>query len=79
MEIASMVYYVMAQHSELVLFLLERKSSLLMSLFEDAQEVEENICASRRTREWADFENPHLLEPTECQCGLDFEQEGYEC
>ena len=64
-EIAAMVCYVMAQYSELVLFLLERKSSSLMSLFEDAQEVEEEICASRRTQERAEFENPHLPEPTE--------------
>jgi hypothetical protein len=63
----------MAQYSELVLFLLERKSSSLTSLFEDAQEVEENMCASRRTREQADFENPHLPEPTECRYGSDFD------
>jgi len=43
-----MVYYVMAQHSELVLFLRERKSSSLACLFEDAEEVEENIRGSRR-------------------------------
>jgi hypothetical protein len=47
-EITAMVYYVMAQHSELVLLLLERKSSSLACLFEDAQEIEENICASKR-------------------------------
>jgi hypothetical protein len=62
-----------------VLFLLERKSSSLTSLFEDDQELEENICASRRTREQADFENPHLPEPTKCRYGSDFEHEGYQC
>ena len=32
-EIAAMVYYVMAQHSDLILFLLERKSLSLRRLF----------------------------------------------
>jgi hypothetical protein len=47
-EMAAMLYYVMAQHSDLVLLLLERKSSSLTQLFEDAQGVEENIRVSRR-------------------------------
>ena len=47
-ETTSMVYYVMAQHLELVLLLLERKSLSLTCLFEDAQEIEENIHASKR-------------------------------
>jgi hypothetical protein len=42
-EIAAMVCYLMDQHNELVLLLLERKSSSLRNLFEDTQEVEENI------------------------------------
>jgi hypothetical protein len=46
-EIAAMIYYVMGLHSERALPLLERKSSSLIHLFEDAQEVEENIYASR--------------------------------
>jgi hypothetical protein len=46
-EIVSMVYYVMAQHPELVLLLRERKSSSLRHLFEDVVEVEENIRASK--------------------------------
>jgi hypothetical protein len=47
-EIAAMIYYVMGLHSEISLLLLERKSSSLRSLFEDAQGVEENIRTSRR-------------------------------
>ena len=43
LEKIAMVYYVMAQHSDLVLFLLERKSSSLRQLFEDVKGVEENI------------------------------------
>ena len=35
LEKFAMVYYVMAQHSNLVFFLLERKSSSLRQLFED--------------------------------------------
>ena len=42
-EKLDMVYYVMAQHLDLVFFLLERKSSSLRQLFEDAKRVEENI------------------------------------
>jgi hypothetical protein len=49
-ETTAMIY-VMGLHSELSLLLLERKSSSLSVLFEDALEVEENICASRRTNE----------------------------
>jgi len=46
-EIVAMIYYVMGLHSKLALLLLERKYSSLSILFEDALEVEENICASR--------------------------------
>jgi hypothetical protein len=42
-ETVAMVYYVMAQHSELVLFLRERKSTSLSQLFMDVEEVEENL------------------------------------
>ena len=42
-----MVYYVKAQHSDLVFFLLEGKSSSLRQLFEDAKGVEENIRACK--------------------------------
>ena len=42
-EKLAMVYYVMAQHSDLVFFRLERKSSSLRQLFEDAKGVEENL------------------------------------
>jgi hypothetical protein len=47
-ETTAMIYYVMGLHSELALLLLERKSSSLRCLFEDALEIEENIRASRR-------------------------------
>lgn len=75
-ETAAMIYYVMGLHSQLFLLLLEINSSSLSRLFEDALEVEENIYASRRIWEHIDFENLHLLEPTECQYSSDFEQEG---
>jgi hypothetical protein len=78
-EIAAMVYYLMAQHNELVLLLLERKSSSLGNLFEDAQEVEENIRASRRIRQQVDFDNLLAHEQKQCQYGSDFEQGGNEC
>ena len=42
-EKLAMVYNIMAQHSDLVFFLLERKSSSLRQLFEAAKGVEENI------------------------------------
>ena len=73
-----MVYYVMDQNSKLVLVLLERKSSSLTCLFEDAQEVEENIRASRRIQEQVCFENLHAYEQASCQCISDFEQEDSE-
>jgi hypothetical protein len=44
-DTAAMVYYVMDQHSELVLLLRERKSTYLSQLFMDAEEVEENLQA----------------------------------
>jgi hypothetical protein len=56
-ETTAMIYYVMGLHSKLALLLLERKSSSLSSLFEDALEVEENIYASRKIQEQVDFEN----------------------
>ena len=37
----------MAQHSDLVFFLLERKPSSLRQLFEDAKGMEENIWACK--------------------------------
>jgi hypothetical protein len=91
-EIAAMVYYLMAQHNELVFLLLERKSSSLRNLFEDAQEVEENICASNKIREKAYFEDLHaqelqqkdseyeadLRQQQEWKHSSDFKQEGYD-
>jgi hypothetical protein len=63
-ETSAMVYYIMAQHLELVFLLRERKSSSLIHLFEDAIEVEENIRASRWTRKQEDF---HIQEEEDCQ------------
>jgi hypothetical protein len=68
----AMVYYVMAQHSELVLLLLEMKYSYLACLFEDTQEIEENIRASKRVRHPSYFENMHAHEQGNCQYVLDF-------
>ena len=56
-EIVAMVYYVMDQHSDLVLFLLERKSSSLKQLFEDKKGVEENIRACKMLRDQAHVED----------------------
>ena len=53
----AMVYYVMDQHSDLVFFLLERKSSSLRQLFEDAKGVEENIQACKMLRYQAHVED----------------------
>jgi hypothetical protein len=49
-EKAAMIYYVKGIHSQLALLLLEKNSSSLSRLFEDALEVDENIYASRRIR-----------------------------
>jgi hypothetical protein len=67
-EIVAMVYYLMAQHNELVFLLLERKSSSLRNLFEDAQEVEENICASNKIREQVYFEYLHAQDEHQEDC-----------
>ena len=72
-ETVAMIYYAMGLHSKLALLLLERKYSSLSILFEDALEVEENICASRRIPEQFDFENHHLPEPDKHQYDSDFE------
>jgi hypothetical protein len=54
-ETVAMVYYIMAQHPDLVFLMRERKSSSLIHLFEDALEVEENIRSSRWTRKQEDL------------------------
>ena len=73
-ETTAMIYYVMGIHSELSLVLLERKYSSLRSLFENAQEVEGNIHASRRIRGRDFFEKLQAHGQAECQYTLDFEQ-----
>jgi hypothetical protein len=47
-ETAAMVYYIVSQHSDLVLYLRERKSTSLSQLFMDTEEVEENLRACCR-------------------------------
>jgi hypothetical protein len=42
-ETVAMVYYIMSQYSDLVLYLRERKSTSLSQLFMDVEEVEENL------------------------------------
>ena len=68
----------MGLDSKLALLLLERKYPSLSIIFEDALEVEENICASRRIPEQFDFENHHLPEPDKHQYDSYFEQEDNE-
>ena len=77
-ETAVMIYYVMSLHSELALLLLERMSLSLRSLFEDAQEVEENIHVSRNIQEHIDFEDLHAQEKKYYQYISDSEQESSE-
>ena len=57
-----MVYYVAAQHPDLVLFLRERKSSSLQQFFEDAKELEENIRACKMLRYQARVEDIQAYE-----------------
>jgi hypothetical protein len=77
-ETISMVYYVMAQHPELVLLLRERKSSSLRHMFEDVEEAEENISASRGVRIQACLEELHVHKKEDYQYVLDSEQEDSE-
>ena len=65
LEKLSMVYYVMSQHSNLVFFLLERKSSSLRQLFEDAKGVEGNIRACKMLRYQAHVEDIQAYEHEE--------------
>ena len=65
LEKLAMVYYVMAQHSNLVLFLLERKPSSLRQLFDDAKGVEENIRACKMLRDQAHVEDIQAYEQEE--------------
>jgi hypothetical protein len=63
-----MVYYVMDQHSELVLLLRERKYSSLKRLFEYVEEVEEKIYASKNIRDRVYFENLHAQDEQQENC-----------
>jgi hypothetical protein len=89
-ETTAMIHYVMCLHSELALLLLERKSSFLTQLFEDAHEVEENIRAAKWTYKLSYSENMYSYEQENCQYvsildqedskyGSDFEHGDYEC
>ena len=75
-----MIHYVMCLHSELALLLLERESSSLTQLFEDAQKVEENIRASRWIRMQADSENlqTYVQEDSHDISDSEYESSGYE-
>ena len=79
-ETSAMIYYVMCLHSELALLLLERESSSLTQLFEDAQKVEENIRASRWIRMQADSENlqTYVQEDSHDISDSEYESSGYE-
>jgi hypothetical protein len=77
-ETVAMIYYVMGLHSNPVLLLLERESSSLTKLFEDAQEVKENIHVSGRIRDRDFFENFQVHEQAEYQYTSYFEQESNE-
>jgi hypothetical protein len=89
-ETATMIHYVMCLHSELVVLLLERKSSFLTQLFEDAHEVEENICAAKRNYMLSYSKNIHpyeqenrqyvsILDQEDSKYGSYFEHGDYEC
>jgi len=60
-----MVYYIIAQHPNLVLLLRERKYTSLRRVFKDAEEVEENIRDCKRNRDQPYFENMHAHEKQE--------------
>jgi hypothetical protein len=77
-QTTAMMYYVMAQHPELVLLLRERKYSSLRHLFEDAVEVEENIRARMWVHRQAYNENLHVHEQEDCQSISYSEQEDSE-
>jgi hypothetical protein len=74
-EDVSMVYYFMAQNSDIVLLLRERNSSSLRRLFEDAKEVEENIQDCKRIQDQTYFENMHAHEHQECEYISDLDQQ----
>ena len=66
-ETAAMVYYVMAQHPELVFLLRERKSSSLRHLFEDDEEIKENIRDNKGVHMQAYLEKLHVPKEEDCQ------------
>jgi hypothetical protein len=74
-ETDAMVYYVMAHHLELVLLLRERKFASLRHLFEDVEEVEENIRARKGVHMKAYLEKLHVPKEEYGQHVSHFEQE----
>jgi hypothetical protein len=58
----------MAQHSKLVLLLRGRNYSSFKFLFEDIEEVEENIRASKKIRDRVYFENFHAQDEQQEDC-----------
>jgi hypothetical protein len=77
-KIVSILYYVMAQHPELVLHLRERKYSSLRHMFEDAEEFKEKIRASRVVHMQACLEELHVHKKEDCQYVSDSKQEDSE-
>jgi hypothetical protein len=65
-ETVAMVYYVMAHHPELVFLLRERKYSSLRHLFEDVEEVKENIRPSKGVHMQAYLEKLHVPKEEDC-------------
>jgi hypothetical protein len=57
-----MLYYLEAQHPDLVLFLRERISSSLAQLFVDAEEIEENFWACNKLQNQVYVEDLHAQE-----------------
>jgi hypothetical protein len=75
-----MVYYTLAQHPELFLYLRERKSSSLEQMFTNAEEIEENFRACGRLPKqfWDEiFEQSKAYEQHESYLDADQLEEGY--
>jgi hypothetical protein len=74
-ETTTMVYYVMAQHLELVLLLRESKYSSLRHLFEDAEDVEENTRDSKGVHMQEYLKKLHVPKEEDCKQVSNSEQE----
>jgi hypothetical protein len=79
-ETTSMVYYTLAQHHELFLYLRERKSSSLEQMFTNVEEIEENFQVYGRLPKpfWDEsFEQSKDYEQHESDLDVDQLEEGY--